>query len=201
MKFHWDHSLGGAAIYARCKKICDFRQLTRKLYKIHTQFLWKFNRKSYARYRMATLNDSNNTKLPLFWATVCKTVRPVLSVRCLSVCDVGVLWPNYGWMDEDETWHGGRPRPRSHCVRWGPSSLLPKGAQPPIFGPCLLWPNGCPSQLLRRFLDPPSWSLERLISWTLQLTYTQYAISSKFISLEITDYPSNRCSQGRVSHF
>jgi len=23
-----------------------------------------------------------------------------------------------------------------------------KGAQPPIFGPCLLWPNGRPSQLL-----------------------------------------------------
>ena len=31
----------------------------------------------------------------------------VLSV-CLScpVCDVDVLWPN-GWMDQDETWHGG----------------------------------------------------------------------------------------------
>ena len=44
------------------------------------------------------------------------------SVSCLSVlslCDVGVLWPN-GWMDRDKTWHGSRPRP--HCVRWGPSS-------------------------------------------------------------------------------
>jgi len=28
---------------------------------------------------------------------------------CLSVCDVAVLWPN-SWMDQDETWHGGRPR-------------------------------------------------------------------------------------------
>ena len=57
--------------------------------------------------------------------------RPMLSDRCLScpVCDVGVLWPN-GWMDEDETWHGGRPWPRPNCVRWGPSS---KGAQPPNF--------------------------------------------------------------------
>jgi len=51
-----------------------------------------------------------------FWATVCITVRPMLSDRCpvfpvcLSVCDVGVLWPN-GWMDRDETWHAGRPRP------------------------------------------------------------------------------------------
>jgi len=40
---------------------------------------------------------------------------------CLSVCDVGVLWPK-GWTDEDETWDAGRPRPRPHCVRWGPSS-------------------------------------------------------------------------------
>ena len=108
--------------------------------------------------------------------------------RCpvrLSVYNVGVLWPN-GWMDQDETWHAGSPRP--HCVRWvsappppkghspqfsahnccgqmagwitmqlgrevglgpsdivshGDSSPLPKkGAEPPIFGPCLLWPNG-----------------------------------------------------------
>jgi len=82
-----------------------------------------------------------------FWVTVCKTVRPVLSDRCLScpvclsypVCDVGVLWPN-GWTDQNETWHAGRPRPRPHCVGWGPTS--PKGAQPPIFGPCSLCPNG-----------------------------------------------------------
>ena len=98
------------------------------------------------------------------------------------------LWPN-GWMDQDVTWYGGRPRPRRHCVRWGPASPSPrrgrslppqfsahvycgqtagwikmtlgmevglgpghivldgtqhppqKGAQPPIFGQCLLRPN------------------------------------------------------------
>jgi len=63
-----------------------------------------------------------------FWATFCKTVRPMLPDRCLtglSVCYVGVLWPN-GWMDQDETWHGGMPRSRPHCVRWESSS--PKGA-------------------------------------------------------------------------
>jgi len=32
-------------------------------------------------------------------------------------------------MDQDATWFGGRPRPRPYCAR---------GAQPPIFGPCLL---------------------------------------------------------------
>jgi len=45
-------------------------------------------------------------------------------------------------MDQDETRHRGRPRPRSHCVRRGPSSPSPKGAQPPIFGPCVFWQYG-----------------------------------------------------------
>jgi len=93
-------------------------------------------------------------------------------------------------MHQDTTWYVGRPRPRRHCVRWGPNSPSPngaqspqllanvhcgqtagwikmplgtklklgpgdvvldgvaapptpvKGAQPPVFGPCLLWPNG-----------------------------------------------------------
>ena len=60
-------------------------------------------------------------------------------------------------MDQDETWHAGRPRPRPHCVRWGPSSTHGKGHNSPplskftgagfacvriIRGPCLLWPNG-----------------------------------------------------------
>ena len=51
----------------------------------------------------------------------------VLSVLfVLSVWNVGVLWPN-GWMDQDEAWYRGRPRPRPHCVRWGSSSPLTKG--------------------------------------------------------------------------
>ena len=44
---------------------------------------------------------------------------------------------------------GYRPRSRRHCVRWEPSSPTKRDtASPPIFGPCLLWPNGRPSQLL-----------------------------------------------------
>ena len=55
---------------------------------------------------------------------------------------VCLLWPN-GWMDQDATWYKDRPRPRPHCVIWGPSSPSPrKGAQPLIFGSCLLCPNG-----------------------------------------------------------
>ena len=41
-----------------------------------------------------------------------------------SFCNVCVLWPNI-WMDQYATWYGGRPRPRRHCIRWGPSSALP----------------------------------------------------------------------------
>jgi len=32
-----------------------------------------------------------------------------------------LLWPN-GWMDEDATWYGSRPRTRPHCIGQGPSS-------------------------------------------------------------------------------
>jgi len=59
----------------------------------------------------------------------------VLSV--LSVSDVGVLWPN-GWIDQNETWHGGRFRLRpGHTVLDGDPAPS-KGAQSPIFGPRLL---------------------------------------------------------------
>jgi len=71
-----------------------------------------------------------------------------------------LLWLN-GWMHQDATWCGGRPPPRGLCVHWGPSlgpaaivldgDLAPpprKGgeAPSPIFGACLLWPNGCVDQ-------------------------------------------------------
>ena len=68
--------------------------------------------------------------------------RPFVCPACLSVClscpvpsvcNVGVLWPN-GWMDQDETWYAGRPRPWPHCVRREPSSPFPKkGVEPPQF--------------------------------------------------------------------
>ena len=34
-----------------------------------------------------------------------------------------------GWVDQDDTWRGGRPQPRGLCVRWGPSPLPKKGAE------------------------------------------------------------------------
>ena len=106
-----------------------------------------------------------------------------------AICK-SLLWPN-GWIDQDGTWHGGRPWSSPHCARWGHSyppqrggrappifrpifivagcikmplgmevglsigdfvldgdpAPAPKGAEPhPIFGPRLLWPNGCMDQ-------------------------------------------------------
>ena len=82
------------------------------------------------------------------FALCCQTVVCIclyVCLSCLSVCDVGVLWPN-GWTDQDETWHAGRSRP-GHIVLGGDPALPPpKGHNPPIFGPYLLRPNGCMDQ-------------------------------------------------------
>ena len=65
------------------------------------------------------------------------TVRPMLrdhSPVCpvCAICNVGVLWPN-GCMDQNATWYGGGPRPRRHCVTWGPSSRPTKRDTAPCF--------------------------------------------------------------------
>jgi len=55
------------------------------------------------------------------------------------------FWPMFivpnGWMDQDATWYRGKPRPRRCCVRRGPSSPARGAQQPPLFGPCVLWPR------------------------------------------------------------
>jgi len=43
-----------------------------------------------------------------------------------------LLLPN-GWMHQDATWYGGRPQPRGLYVKWGPSPLAKKEAEPPQF--------------------------------------------------------------------
>jgi len=51
-----------------------------------------------------------------------------------------LLWPN-GCMYQDNTWYGGRPQPRQHCVRRGLSSPAKGTQQSPLFGLFLLWPQ------------------------------------------------------------
>jgi len=48
----------------------------------------------------------------------------------LSACYTGLLWPN-GWMDQDSTWYGCRPR--QQCVRWRPRSPWKVAEQPLCF--------------------------------------------------------------------
>ena len=73
---------------------------------------------------------------------------PLKRARALPLFGPCLLWLN-GWMDQDASWYGGRPRPRPHCVRLGPSSPPKRStATPHLFGPCLLWPNSHLSQLL-----------------------------------------------------
>jgi len=69
------------------------------------------NEPSYVGTRKSTLSFSLFVRLRKtdFWATVCKTVRPILPDRSLicmfcPVCNVAVLCPN-GWMDQRATWH------------------------------------------------------------------------------------------------
>ena len=59
-----------------------------------------------------------------------------------------LLWPN-GWMDEDATWYGSRPRPRpQRCIRWGPISYPRMGHSSPLFSAHIYCGHGRPSQLL-----------------------------------------------------
>jgi len=60
-----------------------------------------------------------------------------------TIFDLCLLWSN-GWMDRDATWYEGRPRPRHTVLDGDPAPPPPqKGAQqPPLFGPCVLWPSG-----------------------------------------------------------
>jgi len=46
-----------------------------------------------------------------------KEAQPPIFGPCL-------LWQN-GWMDQNATWCGGRPRPWPHCLRWAPTSHSP----------------------------------------------------------------------------
>ena len=60
-----------------------------------------------------------------------------------------LLWPK-GWMDQDSTWYGGRPRRMPRCVRWETSPPPSKGALQPLLLAHIYCDHGRPSQLLSR---------------------------------------------------
>jgi len=76
----------------------------------------------------------------------------VLSV-CLSVLPVTLVYCGQnGCMDQDATWYRGRPWPRRHCVRWGPSSALPKRGQSFL-------PNFRPTSIVAKLMDGSTWHM------------------------------------------
>ena len=79
-----------------------------------------------------------------FWATVCKTVCPMLAIgplSCLSLLSVTLVYcgQTVPWIKME----------LGVEVGLGPGNIVldgdpvpQKGHKPPIFGPCLLWPKG-----------------------------------------------------------
>jgi len=67
--------------------------------------------------------------LTIFWATVCKTVRPTLSDRCLSVrlrpvcLSVTLVYcgQTAGWIKMSLGTEVGPGPPKRRCVRWDPA--------------------------------------------------------------------------------
>ena len=91
-----------------------------------------FVHRAYVSLKFSRKTANINVKNCHFWATVCKTIRPMLSDRrpVCPLCNVDMLWPN-GWKDQDETWHAGRPRPRLPRVTYGDPAPPRKEAQQP----------------------------------------------------------------------
>ena len=101
--------------------------------------LWQLSQR-----KRASLNTSPKQLQPItctfsFWAILTVASRPnslpyaTGPMSCLSV--TLVYCSQTGWMTQDNTWYGGRPRPRQQCVIWGPSSPKEKGraASSPYF--------------------------------------------------------------------
>jgi len=71
-------------------------------------------------------------------------------------------WPN-DWMDQDANGYEGRPRPRPHCVTWGPSYPSQKGHNPS--------PNFQPTSIVAK-RSPISATAEYLLTiWWLSLAW------------------------------
>ena len=97
-----------------------------------------------------------NICLASTWATVCKTVHGMLSVRCLSC--LSVTFVHCGQTVERIKMKLGKQvgLGPGHIVLDGDPAPPPStGAQPPIFGPYLLRPNGCMDQDLTCYRARP----------------------------------------------
>ena len=90
-----------------------------------------------------------------FWATVCKTVRPMRSDRCLSVLSVTLVY--CGQTVGRIMMKLGMQVDLGHIVLHGDPVLPPQKGQ----SPCLLWPNGWMEDARRARRGPSSLPRER----------------------------------------
>jgi len=90
------------------------------------------------------------------------------TVVCLSVClsclSVTLVYCGQTWIKMKLGVEVGSALAWPHCFRWGPSIPSPKGAQPPIIGPCLLWPNGWMDQDATWYGGRP-WPRPHCVGW------------------------------------
>ena len=94
-----------------------------------------------------------------------------------------LLWPN-GWMDEDATWYGSRPRPMPHYTRRGPSSRE-RDTVAPLLSAHVYCGHGRPSQLL---LSSCTNGHPKIHTYRLRLAHKQHLLrivtsSANFCSL------------------
>ena len=102
-----------------------------------------------------SFSDSRSLQRHLSWLYFVQTVLEWISSWNCYISDmtnwlIFRLRPMLSDRYQNETWYGGRPPPRRHCVRWGRSFPPPlkKRGTAPQFSARLLCPNGRPSQLL-----------------------------------------------------
>jgi len=121
-------------------------------------------------------------------------VCPVLSV--LSCLKLSVMsWPN-GWMDQDATWHRGRPRPWPYCFRWEPSSPPQKRWQSWIrmspgmdisLGPDNIVLDGDPASS-KKGQSPQFWPMSVVAK---RLDGSRCHLVRKYVSAQTTLYTTN----------
>jgi len=192
----WQHSAEREMSASACTRSMTGFALVRLAHTARTELHWTqlnlFRTADSSAVRLSSCNVNdvgvqiNSTVATLasmlyhFWATgiIQVTVHRMLRGRflsCLSVYNVGTLWPNV-WMDQGVTWY--------RCIGLGPAGDIVldghpaprKGGQqspsrfgPRRFGPCLLRPTGRPSQQLL--------SLVMLLSWYVPSILTTCTLS------------------------
>ena len=109
--------------------------------------------------------------ISMFWVTICKKVRAMLSDRCrLSCLSVTLVYcgQTVRWLKNKLGMEVGLG-PGHIMLHKDPAPPGKGNSSPPLFDLCLLWPNGCPSQLLLN-----SCYITEKLTWPLKIKWKQH---------------------------